>query len=426
MISWDNYVKRYDAIIIDTCSWIVAFKNRKNVFAGLKESLQQNRKELILVDRVRKELEKHRDDRNDPSRSASAQAALDYIEEMRTCKLIYTETLGVDRSGTFANADIQALVDRDRILKNILVITQDNNLFEDLLLKLKQKSVRTSKKLFVMRLNVETGQLEKARRKKPSSQANSTNGASYNGVQGSASGATYGTVGSSGTSSGFSYSAHTSSGTIGIISLLASLILTTVFFLVGNRLEVMHFSYPAWYVIVAYALIAALEIIVIFWKFFDDDEFCVPLFVGLYLICVFGIFFGGMLGNQWVHWILLGVALGIVLLSLGCDVREGTYAVLAPLFVLVPFVLGWVFDLYDVVDLHWGWMVLYFACCALGIALACISFGAGLFSSFCVTVACAGILFGGAFASAWWHMVLVAVSVIFAILTYVANENALK
>ncbi len=419
MADWYECIKNYDVICIDTCSWIKGFSGGNN-FKGLGYALKKANRKLTLIYKVKKELEKHRDDKNDYSKSKKAQMALNLIEDFRTNRLIHEEMLGVNTAGTFADNHILSLVERDRVHKNILIITQDRGLSCDVLSKKNQKSVKSSKKLVVMRLENDGGLVE-TKLNYNSSDNGGQKKCKHNSSTNSSFHSKY-TPKSSSNKRASEYISHSYRRSLGAdaeeiidkVSLFLTIILTGAFFFFGGILKIVHFSFPDWYWIVAYLLLEALLVRNIFCEALAS-YYPTFIFTTAHFIAMYGFFYGGKIMHFGVHFILLAV------IGLGCylvtKLNRG-YSKFStawqPWLVAILFIAGWIFGLYDVILPSWGGVIIYFVflafICALSLksCLSKLALIKGFLEGLGGVLCCVGLCFGGFFNVFWIHLILYA------------------
>ena len=135
-------------IFIDTCSLLEP--SADSFWTNIIPFLHTKLKKVIIPVRCIEELQKHEKDKNDPSLSQRARECLKKLEQLR--KAGYVEFRG-DKTDNFADNVFNVVFTKFRMQYNLLLITQDRNLADDILKLNDSKSVNSKYKIQVKRIN---------------------------------------------------------------------------------------------------------------------------------------------------------------------------------------------------------------------------------------------------------------------------------
>lgn len=144
----EEYIKNYK-VYIDTCSLLD--ENSEKFWAYAVPVVRQYNRPIFVVWSAVAELKRHARDTENPELSNRAKLALAKMQELQSEKII--EVIGDSRDGTFADNVYHIIFTRDRMMENLLLITQDNNLARDILKLKESQSVTRIKDIAAKRIN---------------------------------------------------------------------------------------------------------------------------------------------------------------------------------------------------------------------------------------------------------------------------------
>lgn len=141
-------------IFIDTCSLLNVAANA--FWSRVVPILQRERKKIIVPFRVYEEVKKFAENpalcvqKGDPNLNRNAKAVLNNIARLQKANVV--DIFG-DSHDNFADNVFQTVFTQFRLKYNLMLITQDNNLAQDILDIGKSKSVQTKNRILVERID---------------------------------------------------------------------------------------------------------------------------------------------------------------------------------------------------------------------------------------------------------------------------------
>lgn len=143
----EEYVREWK-IFIDTCSLL---KSSANMFwNNIIPLLHQYNAKVIIPYRCIQELANHQNNKNDIELASKAKNALKILKQLEHSG--YIDIRG-EKSDNFADNVFNVVFTKFRMKYNLLLITQDRNLSEDILKLNESKSVTSKKSIHVKQLN---------------------------------------------------------------------------------------------------------------------------------------------------------------------------------------------------------------------------------------------------------------------------------
>ena len=144
----EQYIKKGYKIFMDTCS--LMYINAEKFWEHIVPLLHQYSVKIIIPLKCIEELKKHQSDNGDVQKAASAQNALKVVNQL--IKAGYIDVRG-ETSDNFADNVFNVVFTKFRMQYNLLLITQDNDLADDILKLNDSKSVKSPYKIEVKRIN---------------------------------------------------------------------------------------------------------------------------------------------------------------------------------------------------------------------------------------------------------------------------------